>query len=169
MGVFRSDGPIFIWMLLTANFIFRCIFFDASKVNSFAEDNNETIKTLGIFNVGVFDGNGKMTAMRTMNLPTMITINVYDSETRDVTLSDGKTQPCKVIKYLKGAKVMSSAIFQEEEYAKAYLKYITGGNLPSVIPYSQLLLMWRKNMALNGVLFRCPFLLSGTGSRNNEP
>jgi hypothetical protein len=51
---------------------------------------------------------------------------------------------------------MSSAIFQEEEYAKAYLKYITGGNLPSVIPYSQLLLMWRKNMALNGVYFGVP-------------
>lgn len=156
MGVFRSDGTNIYLDAPYCEFYIPMYFFDASKVNSFAEDNNETIKTLGIFNVGVFDGNGKMTAMRTMNLPTMITINVYDSEPRDVTLSDGKTQPCKVIKYLKGAKVMSSAIFQEEEYAKAYLKYITGGNLPSVIPYSQLLLMWRKNMSLNGVYFGVP-------------
>ena len=113
MGVFRSDGTNIYLDAPYCEFYIPMYFFDASKVNSFAEDNNETIKTLGIFNVGVFDGNGKMTAMRTMNLPTMITINVYDSETRDVTLSDGKTQPCKVIKYLKGAKVMSSAICQE--------------------------------------------------------
>ena len=133
MGVFRSDGTNIYLDAPYCEFYIPMYFFDASKVNSFAEDNNETIKTLGIFNVGVFDGNGKMTAMRTMNLPTMITINVYDSETRDVTLSDGKTQPCKVIKYLKGAKVMSSAIFQEEESAKVYLKYIIGGNLHCMV------------------------------------
>ena len=70
-----------------------------------------------IFNVGIFD-NGKFKDMRTLNLPTMITINVYDSETREVTMSNGETTQCKVVKYLKNAKIMQSVVFQDEEHAK---------------------------------------------------
>ena len=69
-------------------------YFDSSK--KYAEDLASTIKVLGFFNVGIFD-NGKLKEMRTLNLPTMIVINVYDSEVREVELSNKQIVQCKVV------------------------------------------------------------------------
>lgn len=125
-------------------------FFDES--GKFGEDLSNTVRVLGIFNVGIFE-NGKFKELKTLNIPTMITLNVYDSEVRDVTLLNGEVVQCKVIKYLKNAKIMSSVIFQDEIHAKDYLKFLMSGKMPHIIPYSKLLDLWRKNQVLNGVHF----------------
>lgn len=156
MGVFRSDGNYIYLNAPYCEFYIPMYYFDSSKTNSFAQDNNETIRVLGVFDIGIFDGNGKLTDMKLMNLPTMININVYDSENREVKMSNGDVLPCKVIKYLKDAKIMISSTVQDDENAKAYLQYITGGNLPTFIPYSKLLTLWRKNQRMNGVNFGVP-------------
>lgn len=149
-SIFRSDGDNIYLDTSYCEFYIPMYYFDSSK--KFAEDFNDTIKVLGIFNVGIFD-NGKFKEMRTLNLPTMITINVYDSETREVTMSNGETTQCKVLKYLKNAKIMQSVVFQDEEHAKKYLQFLIGGKIPNIIPYSQQLRVWRKNQTLNGVHF----------------
>lgn len=156
MGVFRSDGNNIYLNAPYCEFYIPMYYFDSSKTSSLAEDNNETIRVLGLFDVGVFDGSGKLTEMKLFNVPTMININVYDSEVRDVKLGNGEVTQCKVVKYLKDAKIMVSSTVQDDENSKAYLQYITGGNLPTFIPYSKLLTLWRKNMSLNGVYFGVP-------------
>ena len=56
-------------------------------------------------------------------------------------------------KYLKDAKIMQSMIFEDDINAKQYLKSMTAGNLPNLIPYSKALEVWRKNQELNNVHF----------------
>lgn len=150
MGIFRSDGDFIYLNSSYCEFYIPLFYFDTSR--NFAIDFNDKIEVLGIFNVGIFN-NGKLTEMKTMNLPTKITIFVYDSETREVELSDGSKMQCKVVKYLKDAKIMQSMLFENDTYSKDYLNYITHGNLPRIIPYSKALQVWKKNQELNGVNF----------------
>lgn len=150
MGVFKSDGSFIYLDIPYCEFYIPMFYFDSSK--RYAEDLSNKISVFGFFNVGIFD-NGKLKEIKTLNLPTMIEINVYDSEVRDITMTNGKTTSCKVIKYLKGAKIMQSMIFQDDTNAKNMLKMITSGNLPEIIPYSKCLDVWRKNQELNEVHF----------------
>lgn len=150
MSVFRSDNDFIYLDIPYCEFYIPMYYFDTTK--RFAEDLGDKINVLGIFNVGIFS-NGKLQEMKTLNLPTMITINVYDSEVRDVKLSDGEILPCKVVKYLKDSKIMNSVLFEDDSYSKDYLKYITSGNIPKIVPYSKALKVWRKNQRLNGVHF----------------
>ena len=150
MSVFRSDGNFIYLDVPYCEFYIPMYYFDSS--GKIAEDLGDTINVLGIFNVGIFD-NGKLKELKTMNLPSKITINVYDSEVREVLLSNGEKMQCKVVKYLKNAKIMQSALFEESDYCKLYLNMLTGGKLPKIIPYSKLLSLWLKNQSMNGVNF----------------
>ena len=150
MGVFRSDGSFIYLDASYCEFYIPMYYFDTTR--RFAEDLNDRVSVLGIFNVGIFN-NGKLIEMKTMNLPTMISLFVYDSEFREVELTNGEVMQCKVIKYLKNAKIMQSAIFEDDTNSKNYLKFITSGNLPKIIPYSKASAVWRKNQELNNVHF----------------
>lgn len=150
MSVFRSDGNYIYLDAPYCEFYIPMYYFDTTR--RFAKDLSDKIQVLGFFNVGIFE-NGKLKDMKTLNLPTMIDINVYDSEIREVELSSKQIMQCKVVKYLKDAKIMQSMIFEDDTYSKDYLKFITSGNLPGIIPYSKALEVWRKNQELNNVHF----------------
>lgn len=150
MGVFRSDGNYIYADASYIEFYIPMYYFDSTR--RFAEDLSDKINVLGLFNVGIFD-NGQLKEMKTLNLPTIITIHVYDSELREVIMTNGETMQCKVVKYLKDAKIMQSMIFENDVYSKDYLKYSTSGNLPSIIPYSKAREIWEKNQRLNSVHF----------------
>lgn len=150
MGVFRSDGSYIYLDVPYCEFYIPMYYFDTTR--RFAEDLNDHVEVLGIFNVGIFS-NGTLKEMKTLNLPTMISIYVYDSEFREVKMTNGETMQCKVVKYLKDAKIMQSVIFEDDTNSKNYLKYITSGNLPKIIPYSKANEVWRKNQELNNVNF----------------
>lgn len=149
-SIFRSEGDYIYLDASYCEFYIPMSYFDSSR--NFAEDFNDTIKVLGIFNVGIFE-NGKFKELRTLNLPTTITINVYDSEIREIKMSNGETTQCKVVKYLKNAKIMRSVVFQDDEPVKKYLQFLISGKIPNIIPYSQQLRVWRKNQVLNGIHF----------------
>ena len=148
--IFKTVGDDIVLEAPYCEFYIPLMFFDPTK--NFAYDYNTYVKTLGIFNVGIFS-NGKLTKMKTLNLPTFIDVNVHDSEVREITMSNGEITPCKVIKYLKGAKVMKAALFQDDEASKAYLHFLLSGKVPTIIPYSKQLKVWKKNQDLNGVNF----------------
>ena len=150
MGHFRSDGTNIFLNDQYCEFYIPMYYFDTTK--RFAEDLSDKIQVLGIFNVGFFQNN-KMTELRTLNLPTMITIQVYDSELREVEMSNHEVMQCKVVKYMKDALIMSAVHFEDDTQSKNYLKFITSGNLPKIIPYSKALDFWKKNQQLNGVNF----------------
>lgn len=150
MSPFRSDGSFIYLNEPYCEFYIPMYYFDTTK--RFAEDLSDKIHVLGLFNVGIFN-NGKLKELRTLNLPTMIDIFVYDSELREVTMSNGETTQCKVIKYLKDAKIMQSMIIADDGNVKDYLKFLLAGNLPPLIPYSKGLQLWLKNQSMNDVNF----------------
>lgn len=150
MDVFRSDGNFIYLNASYCEFYIPMYYFDTTR--RFAEDLSDHIDVLGLFNVGIFE-NGKLIDMRTLNLPTKISIFVYDTELREVEMSNGELLQCKVVKYLKNAKIMQSMIFEDDSNSKDYLKFITSGNLPKIIPYSKAAQVWRKNQELNSVHF----------------
>ena len=150
MSIFMSDGTQIYLETAYCEFYIPMSYFEGTK--DFAEDLNDTVKVLGVFPVGIFE-NGKLKEMKTMNLPTIIHINVYDSETREVPMADGSTVQCKVLKYLKGANIMRAGVFEDDNYAKWFLNLVLSGNLGKMIPYSKLRNVWEKNQLLNGVNF----------------
>lgn len=151
-NIFTSDDSSIYLNIPYCEFYIPMFYFDGTT-KKFADDEGSIINVLGIFSVGIFkNGAGsKMTELRTMNLPTQITINVYDSEVREVELENGQLTQCKVIKYLKGSKVMPSFIIKDDAYAKKFLQYLTKGDLPKTLPYSKLLSIWIKNQQLTSV------------------
>lgn len=150
MAIFKDDGEYFYLDIPYCEFYIPIFYYDTTR--RFAEDYGDYAKVLGVFNVGFFENN-KLKEMKTLNIPTMITIYQYDSEVREVQLLNGEMVQCKVLKFLKGAKVMPSILFEDDEISKKYLQYIMAGNMPTVIPYSKALQVWRKNQELNGVHF----------------
>lgn len=150
MGVFRLEGTDILLDIPYCEFYIPMYYFDSSR--NFATDLSEKISLLGIFNVGIFE-NGQLKEMKVFNVPSFIEIYVYDSELREVVLSNGQPMQCKVVKYLKDAKVMSAVVFENDEYAKSFLYFITSGALPKIIPYSKSLEVWKKNQSVNGVNF----------------
>jgi hypothetical protein len=124
-------------------------YFESTK--RFAVDYVDRVSVLGIFNIGIFEG-GKMKEMKTLNLPTFIEdMRVYDSETRDVTLLNNVTVPCKVLKYIKDSIIMNSVTFEDSSYAQTYLEMIMSGSLPKTVSYLKSLAVWRKDLELNKV------------------
>ena len=148
--VFESDNMHIFCKSPYIEFYIPMYYFDTAR--RFAEDLSDKINVLGLFNVGIFK-DGKLVELRTLNLPTQITIDVYDSEVRDVEMTNGEVLPCKVVKYLKGAKIMKAGLFEDDSNATAFLKYILSGNLPNIVPYSKALQLWYKNLSINGVSF----------------
>lgn len=149
-SVFKNDGKHFILIHPYVEFYIPSSYFNSSK-QSYATDYGQTINTIGIFNFGVFT-NGKST-IKTMNIPTWIELRIYDSETRVIDLPGNPGTECKVIKYYNGNIIMDSTFIVDSSNAELFLKFVLDGKLPSTIPYTKTLEMWRKNMEMNNVHF----------------
>lgn len=151
---FRSDGKFIYLEADYCEFYIPMDYFD--DTGKFAEDLGDTIKCLGIFNVGIFEKD-KLKEMRVLNLPTWIVINVPAFENRTVNLSKDKNEinevKCKVVSYQKGAKIMSSSVIQNGANSESYMNFILKGKLPHDIPYSKSMEVWKKNQSLNNVGF----------------
>lgn len=147
--VYEDDGTYIVLKIPHCEFYLPME--DFAKTDR-AEDLGDTIRCFGLFNVGLFKDN-KLVEMRTMNLPTSIELNVYDSEIRDVKLKNGLTKQCKVLKYIKGQKIMYSSVFKDDIYAKRYLRFILTGTVPDIVPYSKALDVWLKNQRMNDANF----------------
>ena len=95
--VFKSDGNFIYLTAQHCEFYIPQSFFKSSA--GFAEDRGDTIRGIGLFDVGVFS-DGKLVEMKTLNIPTWIELYVHESEDREIKLpgSDDIT-PCKVLIY----------------------------------------------------------------------
>lgn len=170
MDYFRSDGQFIFLERGYAEFYIPQSYFEGK----FAEDQGSAIKVMGIFNVGFFE-NDKLTKMKIINLPTWIHLFLYDHETRKVELpGEPVAVPCRVLKYFKGNKIMSSAVIEDSSNAELFLKFITQGKLPPSIPYDKVLDVWRKNQSLNGINLGVPsvieeLILSAAYRDKNNP
>lgn len=158
MGYFKSDNKYIYLDTPYAEFYIPKYYFDSS--GSLAEDKGSIIKGLGLFEVGFFE-NGKLKEMRALNLPTWTEFFVYESEERDVQLPGGNDEatPCKVLKYLKGQKIMNSGVIEDSSNSEAFLNFILRGKLPTFLKYEDAIKVWRKNQSLNSVYLGVPSVI----------
>lgn len=150
LSIFKDENEYLYLDIPYCEFYIPLYYFDTTR--KFAEEFGDYIHVLGLFNVGIFENN-KLKEMKTLNIPTMINVYQYDTEVREVQLLNGEMVQCKVLKFLKGAKIMPSILFENDDISKKYLQYIISGNVPSIVPYSKALQVWRKNLEINGVHF----------------
>lgn len=151
---FRSDGKYIYLEADYAEFYLPESYFD--ETGKFAEDKGDTIRTLGIFNVGIFEKD-KLKEMKAFNVPTWIELFSNSSENRIVNIAnkngDVNEVKCKVLNYQKGAKIMASSVIQDSSNCEAFMDLIIKGKLPACIPYSKMMQTWQKNLDLNNVGF----------------
>lgn len=150
MAHFKSeDGSLYL-LDNYCEFYIPLSYFDGNK---FGEDLGQEIKVLGLFPVGFFSGDktDKPTEIRVMKIPTTIQVFVSDYENRAVELPGyDEPEPCKVIKYVKGEKVMVGSVVQDSSNVLTYLNFIVGGKLPKVVAYDKSMDLWKSNQSLNG-------------------
>lgn len=172
MNYFRSDGKFIYLDAEYAEFYIPKYYFE--DTNKFAEDAGNVIKSLGIFDVGIFES-GKLKEMKVLNLPTWIDLFVIDSEDRDINLpNDNEITPCKVLKYSKNHKIMNSAVIQDSSNVESFLNFVIKGKVPSIVPYEKSLQIWRKNQSLNNTNLGVPavieeLILSVSYRDKNDP
>ena len=157
MSYFRSDGNYIYADCQCVEFYIPKYYFE--NTGNFAENNGNTIKVLGVFDIGILE-NGNLKEMRVLNVPTWIELFVSTSEDRDVKLpGEEDITPCHVLTYIKGQKIMSSSIVQDSTNVETYLDFVNKGKLPSIIPYEKSLQIWRKNQELNGANLGVPSVI----------
>ena len=159
MAYFRSDGNFIYCDAPMIEFLIPKDYFEG-EANNFALDMGRTIHVLGVFDVNILDGNGKVKEVRILNIPTFIDINVYDSENRNVTLpSETDPVPCKVITYYKDSVIMSANIIKNDDNVSAFVDFVVKGKLPKNLPYNKAIQIWRKNVSLNGSNLKVPSMI----------
>lgn len=154
---FKSDGQYIYLEKPYCEFYIPMKYFE--NVAGFATDLGTTIKALGVFDVSFFKDN-KVTEQKVLNVPSWITIYVYDFEVRSIKLpGEPLPVPCKVLKYFQGNKVMDATIVEDSENAEIFLKFVLNGKVPTSVPYSKALQIWQKNQELNGVNLGVPSVI----------
>lgn len=157
---FTSDGKFIYLKAPHVEFYIPQEFFKSTSKAKFAEDRGETIRVIGVFDIGIFDEKGNLKEMRIFKIPSWIELFSYDNEVRDVRLPKSDVDiPCRVLSYYEGAKIMSSTIIEDSDNAQAYLKLICAGKVPSSVPYSQSAQIWKKNQLMNGVHLGVPAVI----------
>ena len=158
MAYFKSDGKFIYLDAPYAEFYIPDYYF---KNNAFAEDYGSKIRGIGVFDVGFFDSNQKLTEMRVLNLPTWADFFVTDSEFRNVSLPNDETttQKCKVIKYIKGEKITNASIVQNSSYSEKFANFVLQGKIPSIVPYDESIKLWIDNQEINGVNLGVPAVI----------
>lgn len=158
MAVFRSDGKKIYIDEDYCEFLIPMDWFDESK--KFAVDQGNIIGMCGICNVALYPNGEVNPTIRTLNVPTWIYVNVYDTEIRRMMLPGfEKPESVKVLKYYKGNELMVSSIIADVSNAESFLKMIMAGKLPGSISYNDILSLWLINQNINDFVFDVPLLI----------
>ena len=98
--------------------------------------------------------------MRILNLPTWVEFFVYDAEDRTVTFHGSEqSEPCRVVKYLKGQKIMNAGVIEDSQNSETFLNFILRGKLPTFLKYEDSIKVWEKNQELNSVYLGVPSVI----------
>lgn len=146
---FRSDGKFMYCDADRMEFYIPVFYFDTSK--KFAEDYGTSIHVFGLFDVAYFFGKEKDT--RCLKCPVFINIYNYDSSIEDVDLPGDGVTSCRVVRYIKGQKIMEASIIENSDNAQTYVKFINSGKVPTAVPYLKAAEVWTKNQELSNADF----------------
>lgn len=158
MDAFRSDGTRIYVEAEYLELLIPTDWFDESK--KFAVDMGNSINLLGVCYVALYEKEGQPPTIKTMNVPTWIHVNVYETTVRRMLLpgSDDEEQ-VRVVKYYKGNDIMAARIIADTANAEKYLKMIMAGKLPGSISYNDSLSLWLRNQNMNDMVFDVPSVI----------
>lgn len=155
---FKSDKRYIYLTDPSCEFYIPLSYFSGGQ-HAFAEDHGSTIRVFAVFVCRFFDENGKLTETRIMNLPTWVDINVYQSTEDVVDLGNGTSVKCKVLKYIRGMKIMGSTVVKDSSNAEAFLSLVTKGAIPDSVPYDKAKEIWQRNLDLNDAHLGVPSVI----------
>ena len=158
MDAFRSDGNRIYVDAEYLELLIPTDWFDESK--KFAVDMGNSINLLGVCYVALYEKEGGEPTIKTMNVPTWIQVNVYETTVRRMLLpgSDDMEQ-VRVLKYYKGNDLTAARIIADVSNAEKYLKMIMAGKLPGSISYNDSLNLWLRNQHMNDMVFDVPSVI----------
>lgn len=107
--------------------------------------------TLGLLNCQVIT-KGKPGKVETINLPTQI--NIYPTEIEKQTLTlikGGEAEVYHVAKFFRGDNITDTNVVKDSTNVERFLKLLTGGKIPSTVPYGKVIEIWHKNLEINGI------------------
>jgi len=122
--------------------------------DNFMVDQGITVETFGLLFVrGITDGiEGPI---QLLNIPTMITIQVYDSSSGTINVH-GQQVDVMICRYLPNSLVMGQTIIEGRDKAETFLKLVMAGKLPRVLNYGRLADIWWRNLEISGISFNVP-------------
>lgn len=121
--------------------------------NPVAYEYGEGIKTIGLFNIKIFDDEKQprnSVKLRTFNYPNVITMYPSNKVTETIQL-DTDMEPDKyyVLQFYQGDVIMESRIQQSSKNCEMFMNYLIRGKLPKGLKYTDLYFAWIKNFAIN--------------------
>ncbi len=160
----EKDGNIIVNVPYMEAYIPFDLFSDAEFKSAIAYEFNDYICMIGIFNMRCFESeeevNREATKLRTFTYPNMI--NTYpDSHSKEkLSLIPGEEiQEYMVLRYYKGNIMMEADIKQDSINCEKFIELLNKGKIPSTVPYDDILMLWLKNLQINGVDAGVPALI----------
>lgn len=129
------------------------IFGDPSDGNPVAYEYGEGIRTIGLFNIKIFNDEKQpreSVKLRTFNYPNVITMYPSSKVLETIQL-DPDMDPDKyyVLKFYKGDAIMESRVQQKSNNCETFMNYLIKGKLPKGLEYTDLYFAWIKNFKIN--------------------
>lgn len=127
-------------------------YFDAKS--RFATNNGLVINTFGLIYIQEFI-NGSPQGIKLLNIPTVISINIYETDEGSITIN-GRKINVLISKYIKDSFMFFEYVTQGRQVAESFLSYMLNGKLPDTLDYAKLANIWWKNLELSDVSFKVP-------------
>ena len=150
--LFRNDGTDIFLDTDFIEFYIPDYYFDEGC--GFATDFGATIQTFGIICVGLYE-KGKLSSIKRLQIPMDITLESYDTETRDIDFATGPMK-CRVLKYMKGQKIMQYRYVKGSKNTVRLLNMILYGYIPKFVPYDQVYFLLLKSCEQHSVNLGVP-------------
>lgn len=160
MPFIRNGEDILIDAPYVEIYIRDALFGDPSKAATVACEYADGIKSVGIFNIRIFDSenqNRNEPKLRTFNYPN--TIITYPTEVTTETIDvGGDVGKFRILKYYKGDVLMSSQNKQGSDNCEFFLNLLISGKIPHGISYDDVVVAWIQNFKINSVNPGVPYV-----------
>lgn len=113
------------------------------------EVNSESSSIFAMFNCRV-NNNGKQGQLETFNFPSTVEIMAKPEEKRKMDIY-GEEETFFVFRIYKNQRIMRDQFQKNSSNVTKFINILTGGKIPKTIPYNQILEIWQRNLAMNGV------------------
>ena len=144
----KDDGEYIVFNGHYLEVYIPSIYFESKLGENYGSD----ISVFGIFNLRAFNEKMQPMKLETLNFPSKLIIHPVEVETRvEKLLPSIEEEKYVVCKFYKGSKLMRNTIPKDSTNVELFVDLLIKAKIPRSIPYETLLLIWKKNLIINGV------------------